>query len=165
MNYKTKWFPGGNENAEELVDEEVFRMFGDLLMAALDRRLQHWREETTRSCVALVVVVDQFSRHIFRHRRLSLEDPERTRADSYALEVATGLTLLPNWSLNLSMAEYVFSLMPFRHSATIEHLKMVMASIEEKGISEIWNNELLNRFRKQTIRRMQHLQDRAKVIF
>ena len=48
-------------------DNEIDSKFGELFQLALDRKLHHW-QGSIRSCVALILVLDQFSRHICRLR-------------------------------------------------------------------------------------------------
>lgn len=105
--------------------------------------------------------MDQFSRHILR-----LEDAGsalRVKADELALSVAEELTSTPDWDRDLSVGEFVFSLMPFRHSATLDRLTKVLQRVDSRAEEEAKACSLLTKFRKQTLRRLQHLEDRFKV--
>eukprot|EP01034_Spumella_vulgaris_P036096 gene36096-44514_t len=53
--------------------------------------------------------------------------------------------------------------MPLRHTATIDHLTFILNNLKEKEGIEANSMDLLNKFRKQTVRRLQHLQDREKL--
>ena len=53
--------------------------------------------------------------------------------------------------------------MPLRHTATVSNLSYVLERLDGKEAVEARAAELLNRFRKQTVRRLQHLQDRERV--
>ncbi len=55
--------------------------------------------------------------------------------------------------------------MPFRHQSELSTYEFVMRLIEKKEQMNLKSNELLQRFRKQTLRRLQHLQDRALVSY
>lgn len=66
------------------------------------------------------------------------------------------------WAGGLSTAEFVFALMPFRHSSTLERLDMVLRLVGERLGSEGKDQELLLKFHKQTKRRYQALRDRAR---
>jgi len=163
VNYKTKWFPEGSTGLQAIADNEVNTRFGQLFEDALGKKLHHW-QSTTKSCVALILVLDQFSRHICRlHGKAAMENKQKL-ADQLALEIAQKLHTAEEITLGLSIPEYVFSLMPLRHTATVDHLSHVLACLEKKERVEEKSMELLNRFRKQTTRRLQHLQDREKVL-
>ena len=54
------WFQGGAP-----FDGECTKHFGASLAAAADGRLDHWTE-SPRSRLALIVLLDQFSRNIYR---------------------------------------------------------------------------------------------------
>ena len=162
VNYRTKWFPEGNSEIQFAADNEIQNRFGSYLADAVDRKLDYL-ENTSRSCVALIVILDQFSRHIYRLKKLPPDATERTATDSLALQLSKRFHSNPITTLTLPMAEYVFSLMPMRHTATVEHLSFILHNLKEKESAESKAMELLNKFRKQTVRRLQHLQDREKV--
>eukprot|EP01039_Chlorochromonas_danica_P021971 gene21971-27241_t len=61
------------------------------------------------------------------------------------------------------MAMMVFALMPFRHNASIDRLEFVLQQLQERETRDNQGTELMLRFRKQTVRRLQHLQDRARL--
>lgn len=164
INYKTKWFPEGSTGLQAIADNEVNTKFGSLFNDALGRKLHHWQSDT-KSCVALIIVLDQFSRHICRLHEKELMQDKQKLADELALEIAQRLHSSEEKTLGLSIPEYVFSLMPLRHTATVDHLSHVLECLQKKERVEEKSMELLNRFRKQTTRRLQHLQDREKVRF
>jgi uncharacterized protein (DUF924 family) len=163
INYKTKWFPEGSSTLQANIDQEIYQRFHSLLKQALEGELATW-QSTLLGNIALIIVLDQFSRHIFRHLQIPPGDEQRQQADGLALSIATSLHHNETLSLlSLSMAQYVFSLMPLRHSPSIDRLQYVLSRLEDKEHSQCKAEELLERFRKQTIRRLQHLEDRAKV--
>ena len=59
------WFAGGPE-----VDREIRERFGDVLEQAREGGLDHWAE-TPRGRLALIIVLDQFSRNAYRGSPLS----------------------------------------------------------------------------------------------
>eukprot|EP01032_Pedospumella_encystans_P013521 gene13521-15563_t len=162
VNYKTKWFPEGSTGLQAIADHEINTKFGSLFSEALDRKLHHWQCET-KSCMALIIVLDQFSRHICRLHGKELMQDKQKLADELALDIAQNLHSSDEKTLGLSIPEYVFSLMPLRHTATVDHLSHVLECLLKKERVEEKSMELLNRFRKQTTRRLQHLQDREKL--
>eukprot|EP00601_Ochromonadales_sp_CCMP2298_P036042 CAMPEP_0173359518 /NCGR_PEP_ID=MMETSP1144-20121109/20085_1 /TAXON_ID=483371 /ORGANISM="non described non described, Strain CCMP2298" /LENGTH=289 /DNA_ID=CAMNT_0014308787 /DNA_START=37 /DNA_END=903 /DNA_ORIENTATION=+ len=162
-NYRLKWFPDIASGQQSKMDTHIFASFDKLLEDGIAEKLNHW-QGTRSGCVALIVLLDQFSRHIHRHKgaHLSTVALQQERADTLALSVATDFHEKGS-AVGLSTAEFVFSLMPLRHTATVERLNMVLQRLGEKEAFEEHSNELMSRFRKQTTRRLQHLQDRAKL--
>jgi uncharacterized protein (DUF924 family)/Ca2+-binding EF-hand superfamily protein len=55
------WFGKSNDT-----DIEIRKRFGYHVAAALRRELDHWRS-TPRGCLALMILIDQFPRNIYRH--------------------------------------------------------------------------------------------------
>ena len=109
------WFgePRGKSRAEwfrkdERFDAEIRRRFGEVHAAAARRELEHWRGER-ESMLALVVVLDQFSRNLYRN------DPRAFSQDAYALECARQ-TVEPRDDLALLPVERMFLYLPFEHS-------------------------------------------------
>lgn len=162
VNYRTKWFPESSTGQQAATDQYIFDHFHLLLEAAMKGELIDW-EKKIRSSIALIILLDQFSRHIFRYEGLPVDHPHRQQADQEALRIA--------WQLQnnhgpdiilLPMAQYIFALMPLRHTPSYDHLKYVLTKLDEKESQEENGMELLARFRKQTLRRFQHLEDRAK---
>src|SRR5215211_7445917 len=70
------WFAGGPE-----VDREISERFGEVLEQARRGELDHWAD-TPRGRLALIVVLDQFSRNLHRGSALSYAQDEK------ALELA-----------------------------------------------------------------------------
>jgi uncharacterized protein (DUF924 family) len=164
-NYRLKWFPDIASGLQSKVDSHIVSSFDKLLEDGIAEKLNHW-QRTQSGCVALIVLLDQFSRHIHRYKGALLPAVvlQQERADALALSVAQAFHANSSFhAVGLSTAEFVFSLMPFRHTATIDRLNMVLRRLGDKDSYEEHSNELMSRFRKQTIRRLQHLQDRAKV--
>jgi tRNA(Ile)-lysidine synthase TilS/MesJ/uncharacterized protein (DUF924 family) len=171
-NYKTKWFPSSNKDIKENADRQITERFGLLLDQAVSSRLGHWGN-SVKAVIAKIIVLDQFSRHIYRH--LPPEAAERAAADQQALALTEELLQgrygrgrgqpAGGWQDALTTPEFVFALMPLRHSSTLGRLAAVLAYIEERtrtGVSGK-DQELLSKFYKQTLRRQQALQDRAKL--
>lgn len=214
VNYRTKWFPAGSKDVQGQADTYVLAHFGSLFDLACAGKLDHWKhfhvddpEKCRHSFLSLIILLDQFSRHIYRKMGLDTTDPRRCAADELALRCAeefiaigastattittpvdtnantSGVTATWMGADQCSTAEFVFLLMPFRHSATVSRLEFVMKCIDER-ISQlnakpkllILNDigamgrdaaleqelELVSKFRKQTLRRLQHLRDRAR---
>lgn len=101
-----KWFV-----KDTAFDLEIARRFGSTVEAALAGRLEGWSAESA-GCLALILVLDQFTRNIFR------DTPRAFAGDKTALElsqtcIARGYIANddPNWRH--------FMLMPMMHSEDI----------------------------------------------
>ena len=66
-----RWMAGGPE-----VDREITERFGETLEQARRGGLDHWAE-TARGRLALIVVLDQFSRNVYRGSPLSYAQDEK----------------------------------------------------------------------------------------
>jgi uncharacterized protein (DUF924 family) len=126
VNYKTKWFPSSSGGAQRRADVLVKGRYGHLLEAALRGELDHWAEEDKRGRLALVIVLDQFSRHVFRHDELDAGHGMRKAADALALAHSERLVGVEGWSDDMSTYEFAFALMPYRHSNGLSRLQFVM---------------------------------------
>ncbi|XP_024385515.1 uncharacterized protein [Physcomitrium patens] len=102
------WFFGG-----EAVDKEIKEKFGECLQRAIRGDLDHWKS-TPRGRVALVLVLDQFSRNCFR-------DSSRAFAqDDTALKLTVD-TIDQGLDQQLSNPlERYFLYMPLMHSESLE---------------------------------------------
>lgn len=165
VNHHTKWFPDGNGDLQARMDAEINTRFNKLLQDAANGHLSSWLE-TSRGKLALIIILDQFSRHIYRFQRLAADHELRKQADSAALALAQGLQESAEEEIKQwPVAQMVFALMPFRHNATVDRLEFVLSRLDDRDKQVAQSAELMSRFRKQTVRRLQHLQDRAKVSF
>ena len=135
-NYRTKWFVS-NPIEQMKVDAEIFERFGESFESAFRRSLDQWKSDV-HTFIALIILLDQFSRHIFRHLNLPVDDEKRKDADALALQAAMELTAIPDWQSRLSAAERVFVLMPFRHNASLSRLKFVVDNIDTLEASLEW---------------------------
>ncbi len=109
------WFSEGpNERREAwfkknpAFDEEIRQRFGGLHSRAAAGELDGWTE-TARGRLALIVVLDQFSRNMFRG------DPRAFSTDAKALELARE-GVEQGYDRDLSTIERDFMYLPFEHS-------------------------------------------------
>jgi len=160
-NYRMKWFPPGSKEIQENADQHIRTKFSSLLKSALDGKLVSWFN-VPHGTLVRIVIYDQFSRHMYR--KLPTAHIQRKQADNIAIEIAEAFTEKNGWDKDLSTPEFVFSLMPLRHSATLPRLQRVNDEIARRMKESNDEIELMLKFRKQTHRRILHLQDRAKVL-
>lgn len=106
-------------------------------------------------------MLDQFARHIHRFEEVPVEDPRRLLADQLALRLSEELMQHSQWNIHLTVPQHIFALMPLRHSSTIGRLKEALQSVDQRERRERESMDLINKFRKQTVRRLQTLEDRA----
>jgi uncharacterized protein (DUF924 family) len=118
------WFgaPGSPEHGQSrplwfsksaATDEEIRRRFGSTVEAALRGELQHWADGNAREVLALILLLDQFTRNIFR-------DSARAFAgDAAALAVAKRL-VADGRDLQLAPLERWFAYLPFEHSEQMD---------------------------------------------
>jgi len=155
-----RWFPAacGGAAAQAAADAEVERRFGRLLDSAAAGETECWPQLCPSAAACQIVVLDQFSRHIYRHRGA----PAGCQAavDVLALRACTEL-LASGRAERLSVPEHVFSLFPLRHSATLERLSSALACVEARARAEETHAALLHRFRRATLRRLQELQGKT----
>src|SRR4028119_846520 len=98
-----RWMAGGPE-----VDREITERFGETLEQARRGELDHWAD-TPRGRLALIVVLDQFSRNVYRRSPLSYAQDEK------ALELAVeGIDA--GMDRELTPMERIFFWMPLGHS-------------------------------------------------
>ena len=108
-----RWMAGGPE-----VDREITERFGEVLERARRGELDHWAD-TPRGRLALIVVLDQFSRNIYRGSPLSYSQDER--ALKLALE-GIGLGM----DRELGAVERRFFWLPLGHSEDL--------ALHERGV-------------------------------
>ena len=116
------WFTGLEPKQWWQKDEELDLMiqtrFGELHNQAKAGELFHWRE-TALGSLAEVIILDQFSRNIYR------EKPESFACDSMALVLAQ-FAVSKGLDNDLSEVQRVFLYMPFMHSESrLIHIEAV----------------------------------------
>jgi uncharacterized protein (DUF924 family) len=105
--FRDAWF---QKDAE--FDREVQERFGTLYERAAAGELDGWRDDA-RSCLALVICLDQFPRNMFRgDGRTHATDAQAVDTASHALERALDRELPP--------FQRMFLYMPFMHSEDLE---------------------------------------------
>jgi uncharacterized protein (DUF924 family) len=114
-----RWMAGGPE-----VDREISERFGELLERARGGELDHWAD-TSRGRLALIIVLDQFSRNIYRGSPLSYSQ------DKKALKLALeGIDL--RMDRELGDMERMFFWLPIGHSEDLAlHERSVRHAEEE----------------------------------
>ncbi|CAI5730648.1 unnamed protein product [Hyaloperonospora brassicae] len=158
--HRSKWFAPDGSDKQKNTDIDIAHRFGSLLKRAEAQELESWRTESPDTCVALIIVLDQFSRHVYRARDVAVENSEQLkRNDAHALAVVEQHLLANSWHEKLPVPHFVFALMPLRHSPTSERLDQVLAAIETCRQVHEQHGKLLEKFRRTTTGRRQHLRE------
>lgn len=111
------------------LDNKISNRFGELLLAAKKGELFYWRE-TIRGRLAEIIVLDQFSRNIYRN------DPRAFEGDLAALILAQEAVELKEKD-ELSVMERSFLYMPFMHSESLFiQEKYAMVYFKEAGLEK-----------------------------
>ena len=93
-------------------DEEIRRRFAAMHAAAVEGGLEDWEGEP-RSTLALIIVLDQFSRNLHRDSARAFD------GDARALALARW-TVSATWDTELTPLEREFVYMPYAHSESPE---------------------------------------------
>jgi uncharacterized protein (DUF924 family) len=99
-----KWFFSSSPE----LDREITERFGRLLARAKRRELDGWKA-TPRGRLALIILIDQFSRNVHRGRA------EAFAADPLCLELAREGYASGAFD-GFDLVEHLFAAMPFRHA-------------------------------------------------
>jgi uncharacterized protein (DUF924 family) len=100
------WF-----TSSEAVDRDVRERFGALVERARRGELDAWTS-TPRGTLALIILVDQFSRNLFRGT------PDAFSADDKALEIARA-GYAANRFADFDVIDNLFAALPFRHAEDV----------------------------------------------
>jgi uncharacterized protein (DUF924 family) len=105
--FREVWFTKDPE-----FDREVRDRFEGAYEEAAAGRLEHWKDEA-QSCLALIILLDQFTRNMFRGDPKTYATDDKAReAARHAVEHAYDLELTPYGRL--------FVYLPFEHSEDLE---------------------------------------------
>jgi uncharacterized protein (DUF924 family) len=105
--FREAWFTKDPE-----FDREIRDRFEAAYEAAAAGKLDHWKDEA-RSCLALIILLDQFPRNMFRgDPKTYAADDKAREAARYAVEQAYDRELPPYGRL--------FVYLPFEHSEDLE---------------------------------------------
>lgn len=134
-----KWF-----KKDEHFDRELTERFADLLKQAAACELYTWRQ-TIRGRLAEIIVLDQFSRNIYR------DTPQAFSQDTMALTLAQEAIALGALEQLHDINERKFLLMPFMHSESkaIHQLAepLFAEHTNEQNLEyEIRHKEIIDRF-------------------
>ncbi len=129
------WFGGPQERwftQSDATDEAIRTSFGGTIEAALRGEFKEWTA-TPRGALALIIVLDQFTRNIFR------DTPAMFAGDARARELARALVASGD-DQELAPGERWFVYMPFEHSESMadqhESMRLFSALADQTGLTE-----------------------------
>jgi len=114
----SSWF-----KSDPVFDRELEQRFGALLTQAKNDELDHWCD-TSQGWLALIIVLDQFSRNIYR------DTPGAFEADAKALKLAVD-GIEKGLDKKLTLEQRSFFYLPLRHAENIEMQELGLAKTRE----------------------------------
>lgn len=127
----TFWEEAGFEGwykKDDNFDADIRSTFGALHETARDGLLDHW-SETPRGALALIIVLDQFSRNLFRNNSRAFEN------DSKAVAVARR-AIAKGFDEEIEMPLKQFFYLPFEHSEKPEDQAECIRLFKQTGDKE-----------------------------
>ena len=104
---RAEWF-----RKDDAFDRDIFRLFGEAVDTALAGGLRQWDDEGTQGALARILVLDQFTRNIYRGT------PKAFAGDALALEAALALDDAGAHQ-TLPPVQRAFAYMPFEHAENL----------------------------------------------
>lgn len=144
------WFGEGDEHGRKRVewfkkdatfDDEIRRRFIPAYQLAAADRLSHWKDDV-RACLALIIVLDQFSRNMFRGSARAFA------TDAMARE-ATRHALAQGFDRVLKPVERQFIYLPLEHSESLIdqeqclQLMQQLSAFDETSDLHVWSEKHL----------------------
>lgn len=128
----SKWFA-----KDAALDALMRERFGATLLAAARCELWAWRE-TASGRLAEIIVLDQFSRNIYR------DTPQSFAQDVQALTLAQEL-VASTLDKTLPIEQRPFAYMPYMHSESLKVHEQAVALFSQPGLEFNLNYELLHK--------------------
>jgi uncharacterized protein (DUF924 family) len=123
-------------------DVEIHARFLALHEAAAAGQLSHWADEP-RSCLALVIVFDQFPRNMFRGAARAFATDALARA-------AARVILERDWDKPMTQSEQLFAYLPFGHSESLADQDLSCELMKDFGEEQLRyalrHREIVQRF-------------------
>jgi uncharacterized protein (DUF924 family) len=117
------WFARNDE-----VDQRIRGRFLGLHGKATRGELENWRRESL-SCLALIILLDQFSRNLYRN------DARAFTHDGYARAIATD-AIVAGLNLRVEPQLAMFFYLPFMHSESIADQRRCVRLMHQLGNAE-----------------------------
>ena len=116
------------------LDDEITKRFTEIHHQASQGELFHWRE-TAKGCLAEIIILDQFSRNMFRNTAKSFaQDPLALALSQQAIALGK--------DQRLNAIERNFLYMPFMHSESSLIHQQACQLFKENGLENNYQSEL-----------------------
>jgi uncharacterized protein (DUF924 family) len=123
-------------------DADILSRFLNLHESAAAGQLAHWADER-RSCLALVIVLDQFPRNMFRGEARAFATDSLARA-------AARVILERGWDKQMTQPEQLFAYLPFEHSESLADQNLACELMKDFGEEQlryaVRHREIIERF-------------------
>jgi uncharacterized protein (DUF924 family) len=123
-------------------DAEIRSRFLEIHRAAAAGQLAHWADDD-RSCLALVIVLDQFPRNMFRGGARAFATDSLARATARVI-------LERGWDRQMTQSGQLFAYLPFAHSESPEDQALACALMQDFGEEQLRyalrHREIIQRF-------------------
>lgn len=120
---RPEWF-----RKDPAFDDEIRRRFGTLIDAAIENRLEGWGDDAP-SALARIVLLDQFTRNVFR------DTPRAFAGDALALAAARAM-VASGQDLALPPLQRVFVYLPFEHAEDLVAQREGVRLFERLGLDD-----------------------------
>lgn len=173
---RNNWFTSSGSNSQKQLDSDIKNRYRQTLYDIESWYLTGYESNYFSSwtnnphgLLAIIIVLDQFSRHIYRNRN-EHELKLITRNDQWALIFCLKLFEY-EWMDLLTDSQYIFACMPLRHSANpslvpdnsitntdrLSYLRFLLKSLENRSELQRNNIEAIDRFRRVTIEKQSQM--------
>src|SRR5690554_5744565 len=116
--HRNRWFRSSRK-----FDQEIRRRFLSMVLFASEEGLDHWRK-TPGGRLAEIILLDQFSRNIYRGGALAFEqDKQANKLCKEAMRKGSDVALLP--------VQRVFMYMPLQHSERLDDQVLAVECYEQ----------------------------------
>ena len=146
-NFQKFWFSG---KYQKNIDQEIYKKFNDYFEKCINNKLDDWKVKSFEHKFAYILLMDQFSRNIFRYCG---ETDNDIMNECYNKALNMSKELVKTDKINkIKFCHLVFVLMPFRHSNDLHDRKYVIDFIKKyEKIVKIKNNKFFDKFKRASI--------------
>lgn len=118
-------------------DQLIYQRFSTVYEAAIQNELYQWRE-TAEGCLAEIIVLDQFSRNMFR------DSPKAFEFDSLAVSL-TQSAIIRELDHQLAVDKRKFLYMPLMHSESLLVHEQALQMFSQQGLEDNYDYEVRHR--------------------
>jgi uncharacterized protein (DUF924 family) len=133
---RAEWF-----RKDDAFDREIFRLFGDIVEDGLAGGLRQWDDEGTQGVLARILVLDQFTRNIYRGT------PKAFAGDALALEAALAIDD-SGANQTLPPVQRAFAYLPFEHAENLSLQERAVILFDKLHASASGSDSMLDYARR-----------------